>query len=291
MNKRQTRLFAVGATLVAAIVFIGLTIDSHRKFGALTHAENITPAVSRGQDVWHDNNCTNCHTLLGEGAYYAPDLTKITKLRGTAYLTAFMRKPSDFYNEQKHRRLMPNPELSEQEISDVIAFLDWVSEIDNQGWPPRPILVSGTSIPGMDLSTTQQDQAARGDIGLAPGARPVTGNDDPIARGQAYFNTVTPPCNACHSIAPNVNLAGPSLAGLVARAEKVLGSGDYKGQATDVASYIKESIERPNAYIVPGQMYSANGQSFMPNTYAETLTPEQIDSIAAFLASLKAEGL
>jgi len=291
MNKRQTRLFAVGATLVGATVFIGLTIDSHRKFGALTHAENITPAVSRGKDVWHANNCTNCHTLLGEGAYYAPDLTKITKLRGTPYLTAFLRKPSDFYDEQKHRRLMPNPELSDQEISDVIAFLDWISEIDNQGWPPRPILVSGTSIPGMDLSATQQQQAALGDIGLAPGARPVAGNENPIARGQAYFNTVTPPCSACHSIAPNVNLAGPSLAGLAARAAKVLGSGDYKGQATDVASYIKESIERPNAHIVAGAMYSANGQSFMPNTYAKALTPEQIDSIAAFVASLKAEGL
>jgi nitric oxide reductase subunit C len=287
MNKRQTRLFAVGATAVSALVFVGLTIDSHRQFGALTNAEDITPAVSRGQDLWHDNNCINCHTLLGEGAYYAPDLTKITQLRGTPYLTAFLENPSNFYNEEKHRRLMPKPDLNSQEIGDVIAFLDWVSKIDNQGWPPRPILVSGTSIPGMDLSATQQEQAAQGGIGLAPGARPVTANEDPIARGQAYFNSVSPPCNACHSIAPNVNLAGPTLAGLAARAQKVLQSPDYKGTAKDVAGYIKESIEKPNAYIVPGPMYSANGQSFMPNTFVDALTPEQIDSISAFLASLK----
>ena len=75
MNKKQTRLFAIGSSLLAALVFIGMTIDSHRQFGKLTHAENITPAVARGKNVWHKNNCINCHTLFGEGAYYAPDLT------------------------------------------------------------------------------------------------------------------------------------------------------------------------------------------------------------------------
>ena len=66
----------------------GLTIDSHRQFPKLTNAEKITPAVSNGKDVWHKYNCINCHTLFGEGAYYAPDLTKITKHRGEQYLQA-----------------------------------------------------------------------------------------------------------------------------------------------------------------------------------------------------------
>lgn len=287
MNKRHTRLFAIGATGVSALVFLILTVDTHRQIDALTNAENITPAVSRGNDVWHNNNCINCHTLFGEGAYYAPDLTKITQLRGTAYLTAFLQDPSKFYNEDKHRRLMPDPDLNDGEIGDVIAFLDWVSKIDNQGWPPRPILVSGTSIPGMDLSTMQQDRAAQGRIGQAPGARPVTQDENPIARGQAYFNSVTPPCNACHSIAPNVNLVGPSLAGIASRAKKRLELADYKGSAKDVMGYIKESITDPNAYIGPEPMYSANGVSFMPTTYKDALSPEQLDSLAAFLASLE----
>jgi nitric oxide reductase subunit C len=287
MNKRQTRLFAIGSTGLSALVFLGLTIDSHRKFGALTHEENITPEVVRGQDVWHAKNCINCHTLFGEGAYYAPDLTKITQLRGTPYLTAFLRKPESFYDEQKHRRLMPNQNLSASETSDLIAFLDWISKVDNQNWPPRPILVAGTSIPGMDLSASQQAQAGQTGTGLPPGARPIAGDENPIALGRAYFSSVTPSCAACHSIAPNVNLAGPTLAGLAARAEQVLKSGDYKGSATDVVSYIKESIEKPSEYVVPGPMYSANGQSFMPTTFAKALTPEQIDSIAAFLATLK----
>ena len=91
MNKKQSRLFAIVATALATVAFLGLTLDSHRQFGKLTNADKITPEVTRGKDVWHQNNCINCHTLFGEGAYYAPDLTKITQHRGEAYLQAYMR--------------------------------------------------------------------------------------------------------------------------------------------------------------------------------------------------------
>jgi nitric oxide reductase subunit C len=289
MNKRQSRMFAIGSTAIAALIFLGLTLDSHRQFGELTNAESITAEVRAGKDVWHDYNCINCHTLFGEGAYYAPDLTKITQHRGEQYLQAYMRDPSKFYDEQKHRRLMPKQDLSDTEITSLIAFLDWVSRVDNQGWPPRPILVAGTSIPGMDLSTAQLAHLSGQEPAdaLPPGARPVSGKEDPIALGQAAFRTVVPACNACHSIAPGINLAGPTLAGLATRVPQVIGSPDYSGSASDLAGYIRESILSPSAHIVPGAMYSANGQSFMPNTYGSVLTPEQIDQLVAFLETLK----
>lgn len=288
MNKRQTRIFAIACTAITALVFLGMTVESHRQFGELTNAENITPAVVAGQDVWHENNCINCHTLFGEGAYYAPDLTKITQLRGEQYLHAYMRDPARFYDEQIHRRLMPKQDLSDEDITNLIAFLDWVSKVDNQGWPPRPILVTGASIPGTDLTAAQQAHPAqRESSGLPPGARPVTSGSDPVALGQALFRSVAPACNACHSIAPGVNMAGPTLHGIGSRAEALIGSEDYQGSASDVNAYIRESIVAPNAYIVPGPMYSANGQSFMPNTYVEALTPEQIDQLVAYIATLR----
>ena len=291
MNKRQARFFAIGSTVLASLVFLGLTIDSHRQFPELTHSQNITDEVTRGMDAWHANNCINCHTVLGEGAYYAPDLTKITQHRGAPYLEAFLRDPSQFYDEQRHRRLMPKQDLSDQEITDIIAFLDWVSKIDNQGWPPRPILVSGSTLPGADMTFAQltDDAAISTDSTLEqpPGSRPLTGNEDPIALGQAVFRTATPTCVACHSTAPGVNLAGPTLAGLVTRTETLLKSGDYKGKATDVEGYIRESIVEPSAHLVPGQMYSANGTSFMPTTYGNDLSAEQLDQLVAYLATLK----
>lgn len=286
MNKRQTRHFAVASTAIATLVFLALTIDSHRQFPKLTNAKNITPAVTAGKDVWHKYNCVNCHTLFGEGAYYAPDLTKIAQQRGEPYLRAYMRDPSQFYDEQRHRRLMPKQNLSEEEIGNLIAFLDWVSKVDNAGWPPRPILVSGASIPGTEMTAAQQQEPSTAGS-TPPGARPITTAENPIAQGEKLFRSVSPSCNACHSIAPGVNLAGPTLAGLAARAGKAIASSDYKGQAKDAKAYIRESIVEPSAHLVPGAMYSADGVSFMPTTYGKDLTPEQIGQIVEYLNSLK----
>lgn len=282
MNNRQARIFAIASTGISALVFLILTLDSHRQFGELTNAENITPEVTHGKDVWHKYNCINCHTLFGEGAYYAPDLTKITQHRGEAYLQAYMRDPSKFYDENKHRRLMPKQNLSDKEIIDLIAFLDWVSKVDNQGWPPRPILVTGSFVPGADTIGTITD-----DQDNPVSVRPVTTADDPRAQGEQVFRSATPACNACHSTAPGANMAGPTLAGLATRAAEIIASDDYKGQATDIEGYIRESVVSPSAHLAPGEMYSANGASFMPTGYENSLGNEQLDHLVAYLATLK----
>ena len=284
MNNRQARIFAIASTAIATVVFLVLTVDSHRQFPELTHSKNITPEVLHGKDVWHKYNCINCHTLFGEGAYYAPDLTKITQHRGEAYLQAYMRDPSNFYDEQKHRRLMPKQNLSEKEITDLITFLDWVSKVDNQGWPPRPILVTGSFIPGADVVGVESNVDRKES---PPALTPVTEEDDPRAQGQNIFRTATPACNACHSTAPGANMAGPTLAGLATRAEKIIASEDYTGEATDVEGYIRESIVTPSAHLVSGAMYSANGTSLMPTGYDQSLTEKQLDHLTAYLASLK----
>ncbi len=279
MNNRQARHFAIASTAIAALIFLVLTVDSHRQFPQLTNAENITPAVTQGKDVWHDNNCINCHTLFGEGAYYAPDLTKIAELRGRPYLEAYMRDPSQFYDEQIHRRLMPKQALTDEEIADLVTFLEWVSRVDNQGWPPRPIYVTGALT--RDAGPAAQQPPSE------YAARPVGEDDSGVARGENVFHTATPACNACHSTRPGADMAGPTLAGLAARAQKVLASDDYKGAATDVATYIRESITSPSAHLVAGAMFSANGVSFMPNTYANTLSEQDIDDLAAYLQSFR----
>jgi nitric oxide reductase subunit C len=88
-------------------------------------------------------------------------------------------------------------------------------------------------------------------------------------------------------VVPGVNLAGPTLAGLATRAEAILASPDYRGGASTVEDYMRESIIQPSAYLVPGAMYSANNQSFMPDNFEKDLEPEQIDSLVAYLVTLK----
>jgi nitric oxide reductase subunit C len=271
MTRRQARVFFVAGTTIFALVFVGLTIDSHRQFGRLTHEENITASVVAGKHVWHRKNCINCHTLLGEGAYYAPDLTKIAQYRGDAYLRQFLQDPSRYYSEERHGRLMPNPRLSEEEITGVIAFLTWVSHIDNQGWPPRPIVVSAATPQGIMLGTPV----------------PAAASSDPVALGEALFRRTPPACFSCHSVQENISLVGPSLAGIGARAAQTIGTPEYKGTARTVEDYIRESILHPSAFVVAGPTFSAGGQSIMPAIYDQMLQPDQIDTLVAYLATLK----
>jgi nitric oxide reductase subunit C len=281
MNKRQSRIFAILATGLATALFVVLTIDSHRQFPVLTNAEAISPEVIHGKDVWHKYNCINCHTLFGEGAYYAPDLTKITQHRGDAYLKAYMRDPSNFYDEERHRRLMPKQDLSDKEIDDLIVFLDWVANVDNQGWPPRPILVTGATLQPAAAEDVKDS------VALASAATPVRPTSDPRAIGQNLYRTVSPPCTACHSLQPGVQMAGPSLAGMATRAAETIAADGYSGAASDVEGYLRESILDPSAHLVPGPMFSANGVSFMPTTYRDSLRDEQVEQLVAFLASLR----
>jgi nitric oxide reductase subunit C len=284
MNKRQARYFAIGSTLVATLIFLGLTVDSHRQFPKLTNAQNITPAVTLGKDVWHKNNCINCHTLFGEGAYYAPDLTKIAQQRGAPYLRAFLKDPSKFYDEQRHRRLMPRQDLSDADIDGLIAFLDWVSRVDNQDWPPRPITVTGS---GTGAGKPTLEAAVAGTSTPAAGSTADASAKDPVALGERVFRTAAPACTACHSLTAGADMAGPSLAGIATRAQQTLASPGYKGSATDLEAFIREAIPQPSAHLGAGTMYSADGVSFMPNTYDKDLTSEQVNHLAAYLATFK----
>lgn len=268
MTKVSTRRFFFAGTVLFTLVFIGLTLHTHSTIAARTHADQIDEAVVRGLHVWARYNCENCHTLLGEGAYFAPDLTEIVAQRGRAYLSAFLANPAAFYSEERDGRLMPTLGLSDQEIGDVLDFLAWVDGIDTNGWPPRPILVSGAATRGL------------------PGIEAAPDSEDAVVRGQAVFNGAGA-CAGCHALTSSVALVGPSLAGVASRAAERLADPSYAGDADSSEAYLRESILAPSRYLVPGERYGAGGLSFMPDTYDATLEPAQIDDLVAYLATLR----
>ncbi len=138
----------IGGALISSITFAVLTFDTQRKFAQSTHEEKLTGEVAAGKWVWQKYNCNDCHTILGIGGYYAPDLTKILKSRDVEWLKNFIADPAKVWPQE---RKMPNLHLSGKEISEVIAFLTWVNEIDTSGWPPRPLVGSPTALPGEAL--------------------------------------------------------------------------------------------------------------------------------------------
>jgi nitric oxide reductase subunit C len=269
VTKATTRRFFFGGTLLFTLVFIGLTIHTHTTISARTHDERLTEAVVRGLHVWGRYNCENCHTLLGEGAYYAPDLTQIVSQRGKPYLSAFLTDPSKFYSEERDGRLMPTLGFEGTEIADVIEFLEWVGGIDTNGWPPRPILVSGAAPRGM------------------PYVEGEPTSDDAVSRGKALFDG-TAACATCHSRTQGLTQIGPSLAGVVKTAKERIADPTYGGGAQAPAEYLRESILRPSAFVVTGATYRApDGTSLMPAFYEKTLQPGQIDDLVAYLSTLE----
>jgi nitric oxide reductase subunit C len=141
ITKNMARNIYFGGSLFAILLFVGLTVDTVQKIPKLTHAEKITESVARGKNLWEVNNCVGCHTIMGEGAYYAPELANaFDRLGGAdeagfkAYMQGWMAsQPLDVPG----RRKMPQFNLSEQQVDDLSDFLIWTSRIDDNEWPPN----------------------------------------------------------------------------------------------------------------------------------------------------------
>ncbi|UCG79241.1 MAG: c-type cytochrome [Nitrospirota bacterium] len=134
MSKKGARnLFIIGS-LFFAVIFIGLTVDTMRQLDS--RAPEITDEVNEGKMLWHKYDCIGCHTILGNGSYFAPDLTKTTTNKPTSYLVKFLANP----REVNKRAAMPDLGITDEEAGKIVAFLDWVSKVDTNGWPPEPVL-------------------------------------------------------------------------------------------------------------------------------------------------------
>ena len=82
MTKASARNIFIGGSTVVLVIFLIMTYMSHTSFPESSHPENITAKVALGKEVWEEHACINCHTLLGEGAYYAPELANVIKRKG-----------------------------------------------------------------------------------------------------------------------------------------------------------------------------------------------------------------
>lgn len=69
-------------TMAAAFSFYFYFWFNTRYLPKRGHRENITEEVAHRKVLWENNNCIGCHTLLGEGAYYAPELGNVFNRRG-----------------------------------------------------------------------------------------------------------------------------------------------------------------------------------------------------------------
>jgi nitric oxide reductase subunit C len=126
-----------------------------------------------------------CHTILGEGAYYAPELTKVYERRGPKFIEAMLRDPSSMYPGQ---RKMVQYHFSDTEIQDLVQFLKWIGEVDLNGFPPKPNL---SQIAVSESNVTKVNSG-------------IANNED----RPTIFNQM---CLACHSLEGQGGKVGPAL--------------------------------------------------------------------------------
>ena len=143
LTKTQARNIFYGGSLFFLVIFAALTAHSHwYVVTKSTDAAGLKDSVVRGKRVWEKHACINCHTILGEGAYFAPELGNVWARYGgpedpeTAreLLKAWMQsQPSGV----EGRRQMPQFNLSDQESDDLVNFFEWVNRTNTQNWPPN----------------------------------------------------------------------------------------------------------------------------------------------------------
>ena len=148
-NRPAFWFFLLG-TLASLTVLLALTVETHREIGALTHAEKLSDQVVAGKRVFQKYNCNDCHTILGVGGYYAPDLTKVYWRLGDAGIKQVVQHPEVAFANSF--RKMPNLKVTDQEASDLSAFFEWVSNIDTHDWPPQDRKFSPATVRRLELS-------------------------------------------------------------------------------------------------------------------------------------------
>lgn len=135
-TKAMARNIFYGGSVFFLLLFLALSFDTMLVLPERDNRANLTEEVAAGKLLWEENNCLGCHTLMGEGAYYAPELANAyDRLGGKEGIKGFiMSRPKDGI---PGRRSMPQFNFSPEELDEIAEFLKYVSEINDAGWPPN----------------------------------------------------------------------------------------------------------------------------------------------------------
>lgn len=148
-NKAARNLFILGS-LFFFVIFLGLTYDTMGKLDK--RAPEITEQVNAGKKTWHKYDCIGCHTIFGNGSYFAPDLTKIAEKKPKEYLKKFLMDPKAV----NPKASMPKFGITADEADKLLEFLGWTAKVDTNDWPPKPILAGAAGSGGIELSAGQR---------------------------------------------------------------------------------------------------------------------------------------
>jgi nitric oxide reductase subunit C len=219
-------------TLTSLAVFLAMTVHTHRSFDALTHADALDAHVIEGKRAFERHNCNDCHTILGFGAYYAPDLTRAYERLGDDGVRRRLEAPEVVFSASY--RKMPQQHLTSAEVDDLVAFLRWVSGIENHDWPPQ------------DSKTRWRRSTERvlASASLSPAAALVQQEN----------------CLSCHALGATGGTAGPRLEWIGGRRD-----------AAWIARYVADPDAVSHGSRMPGFSHLSEGQRLMIGDFIVSL--------------------
>lgn len=174
--KRTRALALLGLLAIIFILLSFASFTSSRKQAIPRNVYYADYSAVEGKRVFQAFNCMGCHTIVGNGAYFGPDLTKLYGKVGPAWLEAFLPSAGawpteiavqiklndaviaedagvdsiDAYKKKYpdaaeriarrggHPTMMPNLPLNAENVRKLVAFLKYTSEMNTEGWPPVP---------------------------------------------------------------------------------------------------------------------------------------------------------
>jgi nitric oxide reductase subunit C len=137
-TKGMARNIYYGGAVFFFLALVGLTVDTVTSIPKTDNRENITEQVAAGKRLWEINDCIGCHSLLGEGAYFAPELGNVYTRFGksTDAIKGFIKSRPK--NGIPGRRSMPQFNFSDEDLENIAQFLKYVDGIKTaRNWPPN----------------------------------------------------------------------------------------------------------------------------------------------------------
>ena len=120
-GKRQRALWVL---VLMALIFAGLSFFSFTSGRQQVLPAEVTYAghdAAAGRKVFQAWNCMGCHTIVGNGAYFGPDLTNIYRHTGPAWLTAFLPSAGGWPTAAAVRVQLKTPVIAAALDADAMA--------------------------------------------------------------------------------------------------------------------------------------------------------------------------
>jgi mono/diheme cytochrome c family protein len=267
MNNMMTKItVGIVALLLMAGIFVLFVARGESARLPAKEADFSARSVENGALIF-EANCVGCHGVQGKGIPgVAPALNSpeffTTRLEEVGYAGSLRTFIEGTVNAGR-------PVGSGQYSAKMAT---WGQEY---GGPLRPDQIHDVASFILNWETTAvggEQQAAQ------PTPTALPSDASPVDIGKAVYTASG--CAGCHGEPGGAGIVGPSITGIATRAGSTV-------PGLSAEDYIRESIVNPNAYIAPECPSGPCAANLMPQTFGQTLSPDELDGLIQYLLTLE----